>query len=64
MKDSKEIFFQTEKENWICVWYFPQEDMLRIYFNGYMVDELSLKEEPKVSRLQYIIDREGNRCEV
>ena len=64
MRDSKEIYFHTEKDNWLSVWYFPQEDKIRVYFNGYEVDELSLKEEKEQPRLRYIIDRQGARVEV
>lgn len=45
MTDSKEIFFQTEKDNRLCVWYFPEEEMLRVYFNNHLVDWAYLREQ-------------------
>ena len=64
MRDSKEVFFQSNKDGWLCVWYFPEEECLRVYFNGYEVDSMRITEEKEQSRLQYIIDRDGNRVEV
>lgn len=64
VRDSKEIFYQQDKDNWLTVWYFPEEQMLRVYFNGYMADEISVAEEEEQPRLKYIIDRQGARVEV
>ena len=64
VRDSKEIFYQQDKDNWLTVWHFPEEQMLRVYFNGYMADEISVAEEEEQPRLKYIIDRQGARVEV
>ena len=64
VRDIKEIFYQQDKDNWLTVWYFPEEQMLRVYFNGYMADEISVAEEEEQPRLKYIIDRQGARVEV